>query len=59
MKTLKVTLIATVAGAAVWYLEIGRMVWPAHPMWAGFLIILALTVALQYAWPDSKPSGQR
>jgi hypothetical protein len=59
MKILKVTLIATVAGTAAWYLGIARMAWPAHPYWADFLISLALTLALQYAWPDPKPTGQR
>jgi len=52
-------LIATVAGSAVWYLGIARMAWPAHPIFAGFLITLGLTIALQYALPDPKPSTRR
>jgi len=59
VKALKITLIATVAGSAVWYLGIARMAWPAHPIFAGFLITLGLTIALQYALPDPKPSTRR
>ena len=59
MKILKVTLVATVGGTAAWYLGIARMAWPAHPFLADFLISLGLTLALQYAWPGTKPSGQR
>jgi len=60
MKILKITLVATVAGIAVGYLGISRALWPAHPIFAGFLITLVLTVILQYAWPsDVKPSARR
>jgi len=59
MRAIKITLIATVAGTAVWYLGIARMAWPAHPIVGGFLITLGLTMALQYAWPESKPSARR
>ena len=42
MKTLKTSLIASAIGTAVglssWALGIGRVMWPAHPQMASFLL---------------------
>jgi len=55
MKTLKISLIASAIGTAVglssWALGIGRVMWPAHPQMASFLLTLATTIAVQILWP--------
>jgi hypothetical protein len=54
MKTLKITLIATLIGTAVglgaWILGLGNMLWPAHPQIACFLLTLATTIVVQIGW---------
>jgi H+/Cl- antiporter ClcA len=55
MKTLKVSLIAsligTVVGLGAWMFGIGQVIWPAHPQLACFLLTLATTIVMQFAWP--------
>lgn len=55
MKTLKVSLIAsligTAAGLGAWIFGVGRIMWPAHPQMACFLLTLAATFVIQIAWP--------
>ena len=55
MKTLKVSLIASLIGTAVglgsWIFGIGRIMWPAHPQMACFLLTLAAAIVIQIAWP--------
>jgi hypothetical protein len=51
MKTLKISLIGTAVGLGAWILGIGHMLWPAHPQWAGFLLTLGTTIAVQICWP--------
>jgi hypothetical protein len=55
MRTLKVSLIASSIGTAVglgsWVFGIGRIVWPAHPQFACFLLTLVATIAIQISWP--------
>ncbi|MGA7848867.1 MAG: hypothetical protein WCA13_07135 [Terriglobales bacterium] len=55
MKTLKVSLIASLIGTAVglgaWVFGLGRMMWPAHPQMASFLLTIATTIVIQIAWP--------
>jgi hypothetical protein len=55
MKTLEITLIASLIGTAVglgsWMLGLGRIMWPAHPQMACFLLTLATTIVIQVAWP--------
>jgi len=54
MKTLKVSLIATLIGTAVglgsWMLGLGRVLWPAHPQMASFLLTLVTTIVIQMNW---------
>ncbi|MGB9235186.1 MAG: hypothetical protein WCC04_12290 [Terriglobales bacterium] len=55
MKTLKVSLIASLIGTAVglgaWIFGLGRIIWPAHPQMASFLLTLVTTIVIQIAWP--------
>jgi hypothetical protein len=55
MKTLKVSLIASLIGTAVglgsWMFGIGQVIWPAHPQLACFLLTLVTTIVIQFAWP--------
>ena len=55
MRTLKVTLIASLIGTAVglgsWVFGLGQVMWPAHPQLASFLLTLATTIVIQIAWP--------
>jgi len=63
MKTLKVSLIASLIGTAVglgaWLFGFGRILWPAHPQLASFLLTLVTTVVIQIAWPRlTQPNSQ-
>ncbi len=55
MKTLKVSLIATLCGTAVglgsWIFGLGRVIWPAHPQMASFLLTLVTAIVVQITWP--------
>ena len=55
MKTLKISLIAsliaTAAGFSAWEFGVARMIWPAHPQMADFLLALIVGIAVQIAWP--------
>ena len=57
MKTAKITVVATAAGIAAWWLRIPFKVWPQHPMLADFLISLVLYIVLQAVWTDTKKPG--
>jgi hypothetical protein len=54
MKTLKVSLIATLIGTAVgsgsWVFGLGRIMWYAHPQLACFMLTLATTIVIQRTW---------
>lgn len=55
MKTLKVSLIASLIGTAVglssWVFGLGALIWRAHPQIASFLLTLVTTIMIQIAWP--------
>jgi hypothetical protein len=55
MKTLKISLVATLAAILAWRLHLPHRIWPAHPQFADFLLALFLCVALQFAWTDPNP----
>lgn len=63
MKTLKVSLIAscigTAAGLSAWAFGLTRVVWPAHPQLAGFLLTIVMTIAVQATWPKPTESESR
>ncbi len=54
MRTVNASVVATCVGTAVglaaWILGMGRLIWPAHPQVAGFLLTLGATVATQAVW---------
>ncbi len=52
MKTLKVSLIASVIGIGAWMLGLMRAIWPAHPQLAAFFLTLGITFVLMYVWPE-------
>jgi hypothetical protein len=54
MKTLKITLVATIAGTLAWWLRLPHRIWPSHPYLADVLLSLILCVVLQFAWSDPK-----
>ncbi|MGA8762581.1 MAG: hypothetical protein WB562_06790 [Candidatus Sulfotelmatobacter sp.] len=54
MKTLQISLIATVAAAAAWYFGIPQAIWPAYPQLADVLLALVTCVLLQVAWTKAK-----
>jgi hypothetical protein len=45
------SLIGTAVGLGSWIFGLGRIIWPAHPQWACFLLILITTIVIQIAWP--------
>lgn len=59
MKTLKISVVATIALTLAWWLRIPHRMWPAHPMLADLLIGLVLCVLLQVLWVEPKPTGKK
>ena len=55
METLKTSLvaslIATAVGLAAWELGLARLMWPAHPQIADFLLVLVTAIVIQLIWP--------
>ncbi|MGO9086513.1 MAG: hypothetical protein ACLQBK_14895 [Candidatus Sulfotelmatobacter sp.] len=51
MKTLKISVVATIAGMLAWWLGVARGIWPDHPQFALFLMVLVLGIVLQITWP--------
>jgi len=56
MKTLKITLVATIAATMGWWLRLPHKIWPSHPYLADVLLSLILCIVLQFAWSDPKKS---
>jgi hypothetical protein len=48
--TLWATLIATAVGFGVWWFGAARLIWPAHPQLAAFIVTLVVTVVVQRLW---------
>jgi len=63
MRTLKISLIATLIATAVsfWFGQFGLMhkIWPEHPQWAGFFVMLVTCIVVQLVWPKEWLGGQR
>jgi hypothetical protein len=45
------TVFATIIGTMAWYSGVDAVVWPTHPLWAGLLLTLLVTLVVQYNWP--------
>jgi hypothetical protein len=63
MKTLKVSLIASLIGTAVGLRSrvfgLGQILCPAHPQMASFLLTLVTTIVIQIAWPRPTETNSR
>jgi len=59
MKTLKISLVATIAAVLAWWLGFPQKIWPAHPQFADFLLAFVLCVVLQFAWSDAKSEPKK
>jgi hypothetical protein len=63
MRTLKITLIATLIATAVsfWASGLGltHKMWPEHPQLAGFFLTLFTCIAVQVLWPKEWLAGPR
>ena len=59
MKTLKISLIATVASIVAWWMHVPHKFWPAHPQLADFVLALILCVVLQVVWTDPEPKPKK
>jgi len=57
MKTLKISLIATLAATVAWWVRFPHRIWPAHPYLTDFLLALVLCILLQVTWSD--PKGEK
>lgn len=55
MKTLKISLVGTLALLVAWWLHLPHKIWPAHPMFASVILGLVLCTILQFVWTDAKP----
>lgn len=56
MKTVKISVVATVASILAWAVHVPQIVWPAHPRFADFLMALGLCIILQVVWADPAKS---
>jgi hypothetical protein len=52
MKTLKISLLASVIATAAWLLGMTDKIWPAHPMWGVFFVTVEAMVLLMYVLPE-------
>ncbi len=59
MRTLKISMVATLAATLAWLLRLPHKLWPEHPQFAGFLMALILCLVLEVVWtnPRSEPKG--
>lgn len=55
--TLAATLIATGVGTGVWLTGFAKVIWPAHPQLAAFVLTVVVGIAVSQAWPVHR--GQR
>jgi uncharacterized membrane protein YkvI len=56
MKTLKITVVATIAAMLAWWLGFAQKIWPVHPQFAVFLLALVICIVLQFTWPKPDKS---
>jgi hypothetical protein len=59
MKTLKISLVATLASILAWRLRFPHRIWPAHPQLADFLLALIMCLVLQFAWSDPRAETKK
>ena len=59
MKTLKISIVATITLTVAWWLRIPHRLSPAHPMLADLLIGIVLCALLQFLWVEPKVSAKK
>jgi len=59
MKTLKVSLVATIVSILAWWFRLPQTIWPAHPYFADFLLTLTLCIVLLRVWSDAKAEPKK
>ena len=59
MKTLKISVVATVALTVAWWARIPQRMWPEHPMLADLLMGIVLCVLLQVLWAEPKSAAKK
>ena len=57
MKTLIVTLAASVIGTGAWLSGLADTMWPSHQMLAVLFLTVAATVCLWFTWPRPHHPG--
>jgi hypothetical protein len=59
LKTLKISVVATIALVVAWWLRIPHRMWPAHPMLADLFLGIVLCVLLQVLWDAPKSAEKK
>jgi hypothetical protein len=59
LKTLKISLVATLALTLAWWLRIPHRVWPGHPLLGDLVMGLVLCALLQVLWVEPKASEKK
>lgn len=59
MKTLKITVVATLAMTVAWWLRLPHRFWPSHPYLADTVMALVLCLVLQAVWTDHKAKSRK
>jgi len=57
MRTLKISVIATIAALVAWQLHIPQRIWPSHPVLGDVLATLIITLVIQFTWDNAKKSS--
>jgi hypothetical protein len=59
MKTLKISVVATVAMMLAWWLRLPHKFWPSHPYLADTVMAVVLCLVLQAVWTDPKIKSKK
>jgi hypothetical protein len=59
LKTLKISIVATIALTLAECTQIPHRMWPTHPMLADLLIGMILCTLLQVLWVEPKPDAEK
>jgi len=58
LKTLKISLVATLATILAWRVHVPQTMWPRHPQLALVLFSLIVCLVLQLVWAESGPTDK-
>jgi hypothetical protein len=59
LKTLKISVVATVALTLAWWLQVPQRIWPRHPIMADLVMGLVLCLVLQVLWDEPKAAVKK